>query len=245
MTRTTIIASVFLALSLCAGPAAGDAIFLEAGGMVVGESEHWHARGADTSGDLWQVVPDENAGAGTYSNARGDSYVQILPDEGDGRQFGATEGGAWIEYVLRIATTGTYRLWPRWDGIGGGSDSLFASITELADGSGGAADWYEFAGNQDYNFASNPWDGNAGFELDSAGVGSPVAATWDIASAGDYTLRFFKREDGASLDAWVFQLDSMAAPTGDGPAESTYIPEPAALAILAAGSLVAVLRRRR
>jgi hypothetical protein len=45
-----------------------------------------------------------------------------------------------------------------------------------------------------------------------------VNATWNIPAPGIYTIRLTQREDGVAVDALVFQLSSLAAPTS--PAES-------------------------
>ncbi|MEZ5305176.1 MAG: hypothetical protein R3F11_31710 [Verrucomicrobiales bacterium] len=39
--------------------------------------------------------------------------------------------------------------------------------------------------------------------------------TWTL-TPGIYNLRFSQREDGAAIDAWVLQLNSLPAPTGLG-----------------------------
>jgi hypothetical protein len=127
-----------------------------------------------------------------------------------------------VDYRLRISTPGEYQVYLRWDGHDGASDSVFAQVVELADGGGGeVADWYQFsaARERDGDFASNPWRGLGGLES----VGSiiqPVAAVWRIQKAGDYTVRLEMREDGAAVDALVFQLASLPPPADDGPPES-------------------------
>jgi hypothetical protein len=116
-----------------------------------------------------------------------------------------------------------------------GSDSVFADIVELKDGVGGSiADHYELTDSLDANFASPAWDAGGGFE-ENAAASSNSPMTWLISTAGIYTLRFSLREDGAALDAWVFQLDGLPDPTGDGPLISQVVPEPTALVLLGLG----------
>jgi len=56
-----------------------EGTFLESGGSVVGEAEHFseRSRGKDVA---WRVVPEEDAGHVDYLNWRGDGYLQALPD---------------------------------------------------------------------------------------------------------------------------------------------------------------------
>ena len=77
-----------------------------------------------------------------------------------------------------------------------------------------------YAHGADSDFATIPWDPNAGFEEDDAAPINPIPGVWTISTPGEYTLRFVHREDGASVDAFVFQLSNMPAPTGDGPPAS-------------------------
>ncbi|MFO7898648.1 MAG: PEP-CTERM sorting domain-containing protein [Planctomycetota bacterium] len=237
-------------VSAAAGPT-----FLESGGRVVVEAEHFAASVPYVTGNgttEWKPVPVTNAPTNGAANARGgdpDSYVQCLPDAGPG--VGGPNNPPCVDYSVRISTTGTYRLWLRWDGFDGSSDSLYAGVVELADGPLGPADWYRFAGHDDRNFAIDPWHGSGEYEGTSAG-GGDIAAQWNIASAGDYTVRISAREDGAMVDALILQLTSLGTPSGTGPAESEQaagpdhgpIPEPAGLAVLLAG-LVGMSRRKR
>jgi hypothetical protein len=139
-----------------------------------------------------------------------------------------------ISYQVRIFTPGTYRLYLRREGnaidltTAGSSDSMFMDILELKDGTAGVfgsptnaiADWYEVAGNVDGDFSTVPWSSVCAPEVNAAGA-SGYNADWVIPHVGVYTLRFSQREDGAAVDAWVFQLNSLPAPTGAGPAMSS------------------------
>ncbi|PYJ99865.1 MAG: hypothetical protein DME23_08680, partial [Verrucomicrobia bacterium] len=196
------------------------AVYQESGGRVVIEAEHFDSRTTNASGHAFLIVPTEDPGAGPvpFINARGDMYIQILPDNGG-------PGGANIDPLVRfrvnIGTVGTYQLYLRWGGFDGGSDSVYAGLVGFTDGTGGTvADWYRYArtltANSDFN---GGWHGAAGFERTDAG-GNDVAATWVISSPGLYTIQLSQREDGASVDALSFQLSTLPAPTDPGPPES-------------------------
>ena len=250
MKRTGIWVSVIVA-GLAASAQAGG-LYLETGGVVVGEGELFSGRVpfAGPENDNWLIVPVEDPGAGPFLNARGGMFVQSLPDQIGGGS--GANGPPEVHYGMRITAPGQYRLYVRWDGNrlvgnGGNADSMFMDIVELKDGVGGAiADWYELTGGADGDFATRPWHSDGGFEANAAGV-SGAALTWNIASPGDYTLRFTQREDGSAVDAWVFQLASLPAPTDFGPPRSAFIPEPVTVSLMALGAmgLAGYARKRR
>ena len=207
---------------------ATELVNIESAGQVVIEAEDFTSR-SDINGQSWEIVPAESPGfPSEYANYRGTGYIQLLPD---------LELGTWgppvgtvvppgVNYKVRISTVGTYRLYVRMDGNSGSSDSFYASIAELSDGTGGTiADWYRYVLANDMDFATLPWQGMAGFERLDA-VGSEVAATWDITAPGDYTIRIIRREDGTALDTLILQLDSLPAPTSTGPVASATVSEP-------------------
>ncbi|MCZ6915484.1 MAG: PKD domain-containing protein [Gemmatimonadetes bacterium] len=206
----------------------GDHIFLESGGQVVVEAEHFSSRTALLP-ENWFIVPTEAEGfPSLFSNYRGDGYVQGLPDIllGSSGPGGGVGNPPYVDYLVRLATRGSYRLYVRWDSHDRNSDSFYASIVEVSDDVGGSVpDWYRYAGHSgDLNFATQPWHGDAGFERTDA-AGNETAAVWIIEEPGDYTIRFFEREDGVAIDAFILQLSDLAAPTGNGPPESeTAVP---------------------
>ena len=210
-----------------------EVIYYEKDGMVVGEGEIYSSRSYKYDKGVtnsWYIVPDEAVGAGSFTNVRGGAFIQCLPDNGSG---GAPNVPPEIFYKMYISTPGTYRLFLRRDGDStdsdtiGQSDSMFFDIVELKDGRNGEfgstnnliADWYETTGYIDGDFSTRPWSSACGAETNY------YTATWDdadwvIPAEGVYTLRFTQREDGAAVDAFVFQMTYLDAPTGDGPAMS-------------------------
>ena len=211
----------------------GDVIYQESGGRVVGEGEYYSWRTYEgAASNSWYVVPDESAGAGTFTNARNNAFIQSLPDNGIG---GSPMVPPSVSYQMEIYTPGTYRLYLRWGcnisvGGGGNSDSIFVDIEELKDGTAGSysspsnqiPDWHELTGIGDAgdDFAVNPWRSWGAAEADVAGAAGRNA-DWVIPEAGIYTLRISQREDGSAMDAFVFQRTSLSVPTGDGPVMSS------------------------
>lgn len=232
--RCLLLCACIMALAV---PAAANVIYVEQGGRVVGEGELYSYR--TTFGGIdWQIVPLEapNASGGpafsvnppNYFNARGGMFVQSLPDNnaGTGAPVGATSVS--VYYQMLINTTGQYRLYTRWQGHGGNSDSIYFSIVELADGVGGSiADWYlDGSGHSTANFNNDNWDGGGGFEQTGATPSPSTNMVWNITTPGIYTLRVEPREDGVSVDAFVFQLAALSAPTGYGPKRSPLLAVP-------------------
>ncbi len=187
--------------------------FTEVGGRVIGQAEDYTRR-TDGASRSWEVFPDERSVGDsdtTIANPMGGRYLQLSPDLNVGG--GGPTLAPSVEYDITITTTGTYRLYLRADGDtpNGNSDSLFADIVQLK----GAAhpDWYEMDLVLNQNF--DTWDGNGQAEVNTADPAeNPM--TFDIAAPGTYTLRLSQREDGAAVDAFVLQLNSLAAPTGEG-----------------------------
>lgn len=226
-------------VSLYLSPLYSAPAFQEVGGIVAGDAEDFSSR-TSFGGQDWLVVPTESIGSGSFSNARGGEYIQFLSDSGINNSPSLNPPWATsptVAYQMNINTTGTYNLYVRWDGLGGNSDSFYADIVELKDGTGGTeADWYRLATSVDANFATNSWHGMGAFESVSP-AGGNITLSWDIASPGTYSLRFSGREDGAAIDAWAFQRSNLAAPTGLGPA-STAIPEPSTAILALLGFLL-------
>src|SRR5206468_2440183 len=252
--RFSLACTLSLGLSVVCTKAA---TYLEIGGQVVVEAEHFDSRTVDTTDNHhWHVVPDDNTNPmdplmdtpATYNeliwtNARGGKYVQSYPDQAGGGQnknTGTDVVGtdAVVNYKVQIATTGQYRLYMRFGGYDGSSDSMYAQIVELIDGlETGQPDWYRYVGSYTPDFSlirdtvaggsAIGWNGDGAMEGDLAnqigGGGGEVHAVWTIATPGTYTVRLSQREDGSSIDAFVLQLASLPEPDNPGPDESPIV----------------------
>ena len=141
----------FLSFLLLASPALAGLLpptspYVVTNGVVTGEAENYHAR-ATGNGDQWLEAPTNAivpTGV-TFENANGGLFMQAQPDNGPGSvPFSGAGSGPSIDYSVQFTVPGTYRLYLRWDGHDGSSDSIYAGIVELADGIGGThADRYE------------------------------------------------------------------------------------------------------
>lgn len=240
-------------LAFTFGTAATQArVYQEVAGRVVIEAENFFRRTTNlVTGREWKIIPDEDPAADTYRNARG-KYLRALPDAGENRNAVDLVGtDALLEYKVALTRPGAYRLWLRWTGHDGGSDSIYA---ELLDPTGTRLTplWYRYASGEghpaDSDFATKVSDGSVGWDgtAEPENVGpSPRGgpAVWTVPAAGTYTIRISQREDGAALDALILQLDTLPAPQDPGPPESPLVGAPlpplTLMVVPAAGSLTA------
>lgn len=206
------------------------ATYKESGGRVVIEAEHFDARTANADGHRWQIVPDENGNPnspadGGYANARGGKYMQSLPDAGVNYNSSpaVVAQDPHLDFKVQISNPGIYRLWVRWGGWDGASDSLYGQIVELKTPAGSGPDWYRYSLNDNYaDFGNTPvidggaqigWNGSGAIAPDvSGGPAGEIPAVWSIDTAGTYTIRLGMREDGSAVDALILQLQSLPDP---------------------------------
>ncbi len=261
MNKQSILSAIIIACLtfVMASVVRGNSIFLDdftgdvTQGRFVIEAENYYSRifgssagwfqvsGSDNrfieGPDAGQVAPTAPAGArGNYMEALGNAPTDIPPiDE--------LYDGPFIDYKVRIETAGTYNLYMRWTGHDYGSDSLYAFILKPDDTllTGAGPNYFLYHG------ISSGWGWyRRGIEDSTycSGVGYPDNAIWTISETGDYTIRVSQRENTTALDTLVFQTINLSAPTGLGPIESQFIPEPATLLLLGLGGL-ALLKKRR
>ena len=132
--------------------------------------------------------------AGTDSGASNGAYLEVDPayDWGGSAPEGTT-GEYHTTYGFRISSAGNYRFWFRMLSNNGADDSFFWRI----DGGSWRLENSRYGG----------WFSTDTFQLDGL-------------RAGDHVLEVSYRENGARLDKFVVQLDSLTALSGSGPVES-------------------------
>jgi hypothetical protein len=199
------------------------AVYQESGGQAVIEAEHFDSRTTNVDNHHWHAAPAEDVPeevAVVFGNARGNAYIQALPNSGAAHNTTDTAMTDPVSnYRVFIQTPGTYQLYLRWASLNGNDDSMYGSIAEFMDGPGGAfADWYRYSEGtaSPGDFSSQPWRGTGGYERVDA-AGNNVAATWPIAKPGLYTIQLRHREDGCAVDTLILQLASLPAPSGAAP----------------------------
>lgn len=231
-----ILGALAWAIAIIPSQALGSLVFIESGGQVVVEAENFSTRTPVNSQNWVRVPNEEMASPFLVPNSRGDGYIQALPDQGN---TSFSPSGPSVEYTTRISTVGEYYLYTRWEGFNVNSDTIYASIKELSDGPGGVIpDWYRYVKFvPDVDFATPGWQVSGAFEgTDSPGTGaSEPPVSWIITQPGDYTIQFDMREDGAAIDAFVFQLASLSPPTGNGPTVTSTVPVPSTVWLFSSG----------
>jgi hypothetical protein len=217
--------------------------FIESGGQVVIEAEHYTSKVDDGTNHPWVLVPDDaplDAGGtnAVFVNARDGRFLQVQPDDGNNKGNDVSLVGTppYLDYAVKITTVGEYQLYLRvlgWD-PDGSADSVYAEV--LSNGERLAAPnpgWYRYGGllpgglPMDFSLLrNNPldptpvgWTGYAAPEHVD-GTDNDIPAVFTIDTPGTYTIRISQREDGTSLDALILQLSSMDPPLTPGPDES-------------------------
>jgi hypothetical protein len=164
-------------------------------------------------------------------------YIQSLPDAGQNKNTDASVVGTepYVDYKVFIKTAGTYRLYLRFGGWDGASDSIYAQILEFKKSNGGPGpDWYRYIGIVnppddttivDFDLVKDSttggpakgWNGDAEPNGIDGGPAGEVAANFAVTNPGVYTVRISQREDGSAVDAILLQLSSLPEPTTPGP----------------------------
>jgi hypothetical protein len=133
---------------------------------------------------------------GANGGASNNAYVEINPVYNNtGSTPECTTAECIVTYDFNISTSGNYRFWFRMYSSGADDDSFFWRID--------SGSWIQ----ENNRFGIGSW-----FSTDNAQVNS--------LSTGSHVLKIGYRENGTRLDKFVVQLDSLTAPSGDGPAES-------------------------
>jgi len=174
-------------------PSCGTGPFLESGGQVVIEAEHFSNR-LGRANHTWDTTSNGSASGGQDMTAN--------PNNGANINTGYTTGSPQLDFPVNFQTTGTYQVWIRGFGAGTADRTLHAGI----DGSGpSSADRISgFTG-------SLAWSKST---LDGA------VATINVTSAGVHTIQLWMREDGFRVDKILLTTNTGFTPTGAGPAES-------------------------
>ena len=198
-------------------------------GRFVMEAESYAARTSAPDAGWWEVdgashefIEGPSAGqvAPTATGGARENYMEVLgPTIGEIPPIDASYDGPFMDYKILVEATGSYRLYVRWRGRTGGTDSLYAYIlkpdgTLLTDAGPNYFLFHQYR-------SSWIWD-NKGVKntVHCAGAGFPHDAVWTIAEPGVYTIRIAQRETESALDALLFQTSNLSAPSGQGPAQS-------------------------
>ena len=196
----------FLSCSAFAGLLPSNQPYTLTNGILEGQAENYHAKSPSGSTAGWREIPTNAVAPSgvTFENATGAGNLAMQVPDITGSSSVAYAAGPSIDYSVFFAAPGTYRLYLRWDGYDGASDSIYAGFVELADGAGPNADYWVDTGHQTSDFGQQGWDGSGEAEANT-GNAAQNAMTFVIPASGTYTLRVVAREDGVALDS--FRID--------------------------------------
>jgi hypothetical protein len=167
--------------------------FVESGGLVVMEAEHFHTTAARAN-HAWTSANDANASGG--------ALVTVTPNNNTNINTGYTTGSPELGFKVKFTTTGTYHVWLRGSGATADDDSAHAGIN----GTGPASADRISSFNSSLTWSKSTMDG-------------PVA-TIVVSTPGVHTINIWMREDGFRLDKIVLTTNANATYSGAGPAES-------------------------
>jgi beta-glucosidase len=173
-----------------------EAVFLESGGQVVMEAEHFTANVAQGS-DSWQPS--------TTGSPSGGQALAALPDNDTNNNTGYVTASPRLDFAVNFAQTGTYRVWVRGRDSGtttGSGDSVHAGLDGAAIASA----------DRIASFTSS-------FGWSKSTIDN-VEATVNVTTPGTHTVNIWMREDGFVIDKLLLTTSSTFTPTGTGPAES-------------------------
>ncbi len=166
--------------------------FVESGGQVVIEAEHYSIKNARGGAD-W--VP-----ATTQVGASG-NYLEAAPNNGLNINTNYVSTSPELVYKVNFTTPGTYRVWMRGVGPTDSDDSAHVGIDGAAVST---ADRISGFGT-DWTWTQDTMDG--------------PTATIIVSAAGLHTIHVWMREDGFLFDRLLLTTGS-SVPSGVGPAES-------------------------
>jgi hypothetical protein len=237
MTRLPKIITLLATLAMCfpARSTQGSLTFVDdyaaddTKGRFVMEAESYADRNSTPNNGWWEVdgashefIEGPSAGqvAPTATGGARENYMEVLgPSIGEIPPIDASYAGPFMDYRILVETTGSYRLYVRWRGRTGSTDSLYAYIlkpdgTLLTDAGPNYFLFHQYRSGWiwDHRGVKNT--------VDCAGAGFPHDAVWTIAEPGVYTIRIAQRETESALDALLFQTSNLSDPSGQGPPQS-------------------------
>ena len=167
--------------------------FLESGGQVVFEAEHFSTNTARAS-HTWDLTSD---GA-----AAGAQCMLSNPNNGANVNTGYVTGSPQLDFPVKFTTTGTYQVWIRGLGAGTADRTVHAGLDGVGPTTSDRISGFSTA----YAWSRSTLDG-------------PVA-TISVTSAGVHTVNLWMREDGFRVDRILLTTNTGFIPSGTGPAES-------------------------
>jgi hypothetical protein len=167
--------------------------FLESGGQVVLEAEHFSVN-TPRANHTWDLTSD--------SAASGAQCMLSNPNNGGNVNTGYASGSPQLNFPVKFTTTGSYQVWVRGLGAGSADRTIHAGLDGIGPTSADRISGFSAT----YTWSRSTLDG-------------PVA-TINVTSAGVHTVNLWMREDGFRVDRLLLTTNTGFVPNGTGPAES-------------------------
>jgi len=183
-------------------PPPGDGAFLEDGGLLVIEAEHFEEN-VTRNGQTWTEDT-------TYPGFEGETAMAALPDNGQNYSSGYGSTSPFMNYLASFTNTGTYYVWVRVRAVSNGN-TLHVGLNETETPSSDAIGSFNFT---DWGWTQSKQGGSS--------------ANVSIGAAGEQTITVWMREDGIHFDRILLTTDASFIPEGAGPPESERAGDPPA-----------------
>jgi hypothetical protein len=196
-------------------------------GFVVREGSPQKTEWIVVEGELERpagVRSEWNAKAAPPSSvqAQGDCFIRAEGKNVPGEPGTAAYNGPEVAYKVRVTTPGTYRLYVRWAGRDGNTDSVYARVSDPLGKTPPGPGYFLYHGRSMNYYGGWVWDCRGLKERTTcACAGRGDIAEWEITSPGVYWVRLAAREQGTAVDALVFQTTNLPPPGATTDPEAT------------------------
>jgi hypothetical protein len=194
-------------------------------GSFAFEAEHFAARDNRSQKADWVVFEGEleKTGKGEESaeaislpppgGAQRGCFIRTVGHNAPGKPGSVEYDGPTVTYKVNVTAPGRYRLYARWSGRDGNTDSFYAQVIDPLGYTPPGPEYFLYHGRSINYYGSWVWD-CVGLKdrTTCACAGRPDVAEWEITTPGVYTIRLSARETVTSVDALVFQTTNIVPP---------------------------------
>jgi PKD repeat protein len=181
-------------------PGSGSGSFIEIGGQVVFEAEHY-SLSVDRSDHAWVETTAE-------AGFSGDSAMKSDPDDGTRIRADFDLLSPEMSFDVDFVTTGTYYVWLRAWAPDVRGKAMFAGLDGVPANAGIAAG------------GSDAWGAGIGEWTWSNTGRTGTAVVVEVAAPGVHAFQVWMGDDGVIVDKVVITTDSSFVPADEGPPES-------------------------
>lgn len=202
-------------------------------GLVVIEAEQYTTQ-IYSDHRRWIVFNDSSAVLHGFADndplhvkgASQNSYIELLPDTRthhnekliEGKNFSAKPGKlAIITYPIHFRERGKYYIWARAYSTGSEDNGVHFGLN---------AQWPASGKRLQLCKGKDSWTWSSNQRVQGNHCGTPNTVWIDVPNEGIHNLSVSMREDGFELDKLILTQDPSYVPSGKGPKETRYFPDP-------------------